>query len=196
MIDSASRDVNYALRTMRKRPGFAVTTMFTLALVIGANTAMFTVVRAVLLRPLRYSDPERLVQITGGATPIRYDAIRTGARSYSGVGAYFSQIEEVSITGTAAPEPLKQARVSANFLNIIGVESLLGRRRRDFAGHPRQRTVQRNKTDLGPILPATYGCEPLVCRSSDPAGHRSPRANRSWSLPGHVPAIAPFRESC
>src|SRR5690348_192712 len=67
IVDSVSRDLQYALRTMRKRPGFAVTTVLTLALVIGANTAIFTVVRAVLLRPLRYSDPERLVEITGGA---------------------------------------------------------------------------------------------------------------------------------
>jgi len=128
IVDSVSRDLQYALRTMRKRPGFAVTTVLTLALVIGANTAIFTVVRAVLLRPLRYSDPERLVEITGGATPIRYDAIRTGARSYSGMGAYFGHTEEVAITGATAPEPLQQARVSANFLSILGVDPLLGRR--------------------------------------------------------------------
>ena len=128
IVDSVSRDLQYALRTMRKRPGFAVTTVLTLALVIGANTAIFTVVRAVLLRPLRYSDPERLVEITGGATPIRYDLIRTGARSYSGLGAYFNQMEEVAVTGASAPEPLKQARVSANFLSILAVDPLLGRR--------------------------------------------------------------------
>ena len=126
IIDAISHDLHYALRTMRKRPGFAVTTMLILAFVIGANTAIFTVVHAVLLRPLRYSDPERLVKITGGATPIRYDAIRASARSYSGIGGYLGQIEEVAITGATAPEPLKQARVSVNFLSIIGVDPLLG----------------------------------------------------------------------
>jgi putative ABC transport system permease protein len=128
LLDSVSQDLGYALRSMRKKPGFTVTIVLTLAFVIGANTAIFTVVRAVLLQPLRYSDPERLVQITGGATPIRYDEIRSGARSYTGIGAYYlGQIEEVAITGATAPEPLKQASVSANFLNIIGVEPLLGR---------------------------------------------------------------------
>src|SRR5437868_2287528 len=70
LFDSVSQDLRYALRTMRKQPGFAVTTILTLAFAIGANTAIFTVVRAVLLRPLHYSDPDRLVQITGSATPI------------------------------------------------------------------------------------------------------------------------------
>jgi len=127
ILSAVSHDLIYALRTMRKQPGFMVTTVLTLALVVGANTAIFTVVRAVLLRPLRYSDPERLVQITGGATPIRYDEIRSGARSYRGIGAYLGQIEEVAITGATAPEPLKQASVSPNFLSVIGAEPLLGR---------------------------------------------------------------------
>ena len=61
LLGSVFQDLGYALRTMRKQPGFTATTMLTLALVIGADTAIFTVVRAVLLRPLRYSDPERLV---------------------------------------------------------------------------------------------------------------------------------------
>ncbi|HWC19509.1 MAG TPA: ABC transporter permease, partial [Terriglobales bacterium] len=127
LLGSVSQDLGYALRTMRKQPGFTATMMLTLAFVIGANTAIFTVVRAVLLRPLRYSDPERLVQITGAATPIRYDEIRSGARSYKDIGAYLSLAEEVAIAGATAPEPLKQASVSANFLSIIGAEPLVGR---------------------------------------------------------------------
>jgi predicted permease len=112
---------------MLKQPGFAVTIVLTLAFAIGANTAIFTVVRAVLLRPLRYSHPDRLVQITGGATPIRYDEIRVSARSYSGIGAYLGQIEDVAVSGGTAPESLKRARVSAGFLTILGVDPLLGR---------------------------------------------------------------------
>jgi putative ABC transport system permease protein len=127
LFDSVSQDLQYALRTMRKQPGFAVTIILTLAFAIGANTAIFTVVRAVLLRPLHYSDPDRLVQITGGATPVRYDEIRDGARSYGGIGAYVGQTEDVAVTGGTAPESLKQARVSANFLNILGIDPLLGR---------------------------------------------------------------------
>ena len=126
-IDFISHDLRYALRTMRKQPGFAVTTVLTLAFAIGANTAIFTVVRAILLRPLRYTNPERLVQISGSATPIRYDAIRDGARSYVGIGAYLGQVEDIAITGGATPESLKQARMSVNSLSILGVDPLLGR---------------------------------------------------------------------
>lgn len=128
LIDSLWQDLRYALRTMRKQAGFAVTTIVTLAFAIGANTAIFSVVRAVLLQPLHYSDPDRLVQITGGATPIRYDEIRAGERSYTEIGAYFSQTEDVAISGGAAPESLKQAHVSSNFLSILGMDPLLGRR--------------------------------------------------------------------
>src|SRR5882724_11673028 len=99
LFDSAAQDLRYALRTMRKQPGFAVTTILTLAFAIGANTAIFTVVRAVLLRPLHYTDPDRLVQIRGGATPVRYNEIKAGARLYIGIGAYLGQTEDVAVTG-------------------------------------------------------------------------------------------------
>src|SRR4051812_27917384 len=127
LFDVLAQDLRYALRTMRKQPGFSVTIVLTISFAIGANAAIFTVVRAVLLRPLQYHDPDRLVQITGGATPMRYDEIRTGARSYSEIGANLGQVQEVAISGDAAPESLKQARVSANFLNILGIDPLLGR---------------------------------------------------------------------
>jgi predicted permease len=112
---------------MRKNPAFAATAVFTLALGIGANTAIFTVVRAVLLKPLEYPDPDRLVRVSGGSTYPRYDEMRAGARSYNEIGAYFNGLENVTLSGGAAPEVLKQARVSANFLPILGVEPALGR---------------------------------------------------------------------
>jgi hypothetical protein len=60
-LESISQDTRYALRTMRKKPAFALTAVLTLAVAIGGNTAMFTVIRAVLLKPLQYSDADRLV---------------------------------------------------------------------------------------------------------------------------------------
>src|SRR5260370_42232931 len=104
---------------MRNSPAFAVTAVLTLALGIGANTAMFTVIHAVLLKPLDYGDPDRLVRISGGATSVRFEEIRSGARSFTDVGAFTVLTENMSLAGEDAPEALKAARVSANFLSIL-----------------------------------------------------------------------------
>src|ERR1700686_4235937 len=68
----------YAMRTLRKNPLFGATAILTLALAIGGNTAMFTVIRAVLLKPLEYRDPDRLVRISGGAPPSRFAEKKAG----------------------------------------------------------------------------------------------------------------------
>jgi len=120
------RDARYALRQLRKNPAFSVTVVFSVALGIGANTAMFSVIRAVLLEPLGYGDPDRLVLLTEGATPIRFDEIAATARSYTGLGAYSGR-EDLAISGDGEPEMLKGSRVSGSFLDILGVRPLLGR---------------------------------------------------------------------
>src|SRR5260370_25223577 len=111
---------------MRNSPAFAVTAVLTLALGIGANTAIFTVVHAVLLKPLAYRDPDRLVRISGGATSARFEEIRT-ARSFTEVGAFTVVTENVTLSGADGPEALNGARVSANFLRILSVQPALGR---------------------------------------------------------------------
>jgi putative ABC transport system permease protein len=120
------RDLLYALRTMRKNRAFAVTAVLTLALGIGGNTAMFTVIRAVLLKPLAYRDPDRLVHISGGSAT-RFEEMRTAARSYTELGAFAVGLENIGFSGASGPELLKGARVSANFLRTLGVEPMLGR---------------------------------------------------------------------
>jgi putative ABC transport system permease protein len=120
------RDAVHALRTMRGKPAFAATAILTLALAIGGNTAMFTVIRAVLLKPLQYRDSGRLVRISGGATPSRFAEMKMAAHSFTGLGA-FSLQEDVTLSGGTEPEVLRAVRVSAGFLGILGVPPLLGR---------------------------------------------------------------------
>jgi putative ABC transport system permease protein len=136
-LDNVWLDIRYALRTARKNPAFAATAVFVLALGIGGNAAMFSVIRAVLLRPLPYQDADRLVQLSvdnptrpapGGAfTVLRYTEMRKTARSFAGIGAYSRFTEDMALSGGGDPEMLKGARVSANFLDVLGVPPALGR---------------------------------------------------------------------
>jgi putative ABC transport system permease protein len=139
-FEALAHDLSYTLRTVRKNPAFAATAVLTLALGIGGATAMFTLIRSVLLKPLAYRDPDRLVQISGGATSVRFEEMKNGARSYSGLGDYLDNVFDVTLSGGAEPEVLKGMTVSANFLDILEVQPLLGRGFRpeeeDKAGPP------------------------------------------------------------
>lgn len=125
-LETLSQDIRYALRTMAKKPAFAATAVLTLALAIGGNTAMFSVIRAVLLKPLDYPEPSRLVDISGGATPARFEEMKAAERSFTDIGAYMPA-ENITLSGGAEPEVLRGVRVSATFLRILGVEPVLGR---------------------------------------------------------------------
>src|SRR5690242_10633847 len=93
VLESFFQDARHGLRTMLKKPGFTATAILTLALAIGGNTAMFTVIRAVLLKPLEYRDPDQLVAITGGATPTRFQEMRAAAKSYTRSEEHTSELQ-------------------------------------------------------------------------------------------------------
>ena len=114
------------LRSLWKTPGFFIAAILTLALGIGANVASFSVIRAVLLKPLGYRDADRLVLLSGGASPAHFDEIKAGAQSYTSIGAYALE-DDLALTGRGTPEVLKTNRVSANFLETLGISPLLGR---------------------------------------------------------------------
>ncbi len=136
MIETLWREVGYALRSLRKAPVFAATAVIALAFGIGGNTAMFTVIRAVLLKPLAYHDPDRLVRVSvdnprfnapdSSFTLDHFEHMRT-ARSFSAFGAFLSGTEDMTLSGGGTPEGLKGARVSANFLDVLGVKPAMGR---------------------------------------------------------------------
>jgi len=112
---------------MLHSPTFSLGVVLTIAVGIGANTAMFSVIRAVLLKPLEYREPDRLVQVSGGATPVRLEEMTAASRSYSAMGAYAGGFEDMALSGSGEPEVVKGARVSADFLDILGVKPLQGR---------------------------------------------------------------------
>ena len=127
------QDLRYALRQLRKSPGFAAVTVITLALGIGANTAIFSVVNAVLLNPLPFHNASRLVSMFE-ATPnffkgsISYPNCldwQRDNRSFEAMAAY--RHTDGSITGVEQPENVQAERVSANFFPILGVNPILGR---------------------------------------------------------------------
>jgi putative ABC transport system permease protein len=120
-------DLRFALRTIGKNRAFAAAAALTLSLGIGANSAMFTVIRAVLLKPLAYPEPDRVVKIAGGETIAHFELIKAGQQSYSSVGAYFCCASTVSLSGPEGPVPLKAEPVSANFLEILGIQPVVGR---------------------------------------------------------------------
>ena len=142
LSETVWQDILYGLRAMRCNRSFAAAAVLTLALGIGGDTAMFTVIRAVLLKPLAYAEPDRLVEVSGGATSIRFDEMKAASKSYAGLGDYLMAggVESLTLSGGIEPEVLKSARVSANFLSILEIKPLVGRGFReeeDTAAGPR-----------------------------------------------------------
>ena len=126
-FESIHHDLKYGIRTMLNNPAFSVAVVLTIALGIGANTAMFSVIHAVLLKPLEYREPEKIVLVADGATPIRFEEIAATSRSYIQLGAFANGMEDMALSGNGEPEVLRVARVSANFLEILGVSPPQGR---------------------------------------------------------------------
>jgi putative ABC transport system permease protein len=142
-IDDLFRDLHYALRTLRRQPGFAIVVVLTLALGIGANTAIFSVVRCVLIRPLPYRDSTRLVRVwenvpgleigDGKGPDRRYAAmdvvdllaVSTESRTIANAAAFARARLTTIINGDATR--MDGFRVSAGFFPMLGVAPLAGR---------------------------------------------------------------------
>ena len=139
-------DLHYAVRMFRKNPGFTAVAVITLALGIGANATIFSVVNAVLLRPLPFTDPRRLLALGEGIpklgfpkmgfSPPDFDVFARNQKSFETLGAFRNEWREIS--GQGEPERLTVARVSASLFPMLGVEPILGRnftRQEDAPGH-------------------------------------------------------------
>lgn len=144
MNSTLLRDLRYAFRLLAKTPGFTAVAVITLALGIGANTAIFTVANTLLLRPLPYADPGRLVLVAAAdATQrdqvrqfslLRFTMLSEQSRSFSGIAAFTSEV--FNLTGRGDPEQIPSARVSSNFFDVLGVRPALGRTFVEEEGQP------------------------------------------------------------
>src|SRR5262249_33581764 len=134
-MDSLFRDLRHAVRNLARTPGFALVTILTLALGIGANTAIFSVVNAVILRPLGYPHPEQLVYISSQFPALGFDQFSVSSpeflefqertRAFSVVGAFATG--QGNRTAPDRPRRVNSGQASADLFKALGVNAQLGR---------------------------------------------------------------------
>ena len=135
VISARVSDVRYAARRLRHNPGFPVVCVITLAVAIGANSAIFSVINGILLKPLPYRQPDELIDLNHTApgvkfpdvrpAPFLYFTYREQGRSFQSIGLYTP--DSRSVTGLAEPEEAQCLDLTAEILPMLGVEPMLGR---------------------------------------------------------------------
>ncbi len=139
LIDAARQDLRFAIRTLRRAPGFTLTAVLTLAIGIGANTAIFSAVNTLLLRPLPFREPDRLMQITlvtpaAEGRPARSDmvwsfpkfaALRDAQNVFEDLGLY--EETQSSLTGDGDPERISGEMIGGRYLPTLGIAPVVGR---------------------------------------------------------------------
>jgi len=135
-MNTLLQDLKYAVRMLLKSPGFTAIAVLTLALGIGANTAIFSLVNAVLLRPLPYPDPQKVVSL-GLQFPDGYISSDVESRQYvywrdhsealDSVAAFFGSMGGFNMVGNSGPVHVRGAKVSRQFFSALGMEPILGR---------------------------------------------------------------------
>ena len=146
-MSSLRQDLRYAVRTLRSSPGFSAVAILTLALGIGANTAIFSVVSAVLLNPMPYRDSDRLVEFwetnplkswtQATVAPANLFDWQKQSESFEGIAAYMGSdkkgpgIAGLHLTGGSEPERVKALYVTGNIFSVLGVDAILGRTLRE-----------------------------------------------------------------
>jgi predicted permease len=132
-MGSLVQDFRYSVRMLWRNPAFAVAVIGALALGIGVNTAIFSVINTVLLKPLPYPDPDRLLVFVNtspqgsgpGASPTKFNVWRQQTGAFQDVAAY--RFQSVNLTGTNDPEQIAAGQVSADFFRLFGAPVIAGR---------------------------------------------------------------------
>jgi putative ABC transport system permease protein len=136
-MENLLHDLRYGVRMLLKSPGLTASAVIALALGIGANSTIFSVVNAVLLRPLPYAEPDRLVKVIGSKALSpkshagaafwsypRYEIARDNNQTFSSIAAYTEF--QVNVTGAGEPERLKAEMVSGTYFSLLGIEPIAG----------------------------------------------------------------------
>ena len=135
-METLLRDIRYGIRSLLKRPAFTVVALIALALGIGANTAIFSLVNAVLLRPLPFPESDRLVWVWGNirnagshasVSPLDFLDYRKQNKTFEQFAATFGVPLHLNLTGSGEPERLTAAGVTGNYFQALGVRPALGR---------------------------------------------------------------------
>ena len=193
-IELALGDVRYALRLLRKSPGFTTVAVLTLAVGIGASTTMFSVARAVLLRPLPYQQPDRLVRVfetnplkrwtRTAAAPANFadwqkqNTVFAEMAAYSGTNDQGETQINLFLTGQGDPQRLKALSVSGNLLRLLGVSPLLGRTFTD------EETFE----GKGRVVVLSYGLwQTLFAGDPGVVGRTISLSGRAWDVVGVMP---------
>ena len=134
-METLLRDIRYGVRSLLKRPGFTAIALIALALGIGANTAIFTLVNAVLLRPLPFAEPDRLVWVWGNiknggsrasVSPARFPRLPATEQHLRRVCCFHVPLR-LNYTGDGEPERFEASGVTGNYFQALGVKPAFGR---------------------------------------------------------------------
>jgi predicted permease len=188
-LEALIQDLRFGLRMLRKSPGFTAVAVLTLALGIGANTAIFSFVNAVLLKPLPYPHPERIVSVWeklpgGGSNQISTLNFLDWERQ-NRCFQFISAIawDKVTLTGSGSPEELKVHRVSASYFKVLGVSAELGR---TFASDEDQIGNDQEVVLSNGIWRSRFGGDPKVI------GRKITLDAKSYTIIGVLPANSEF----
>src|SRR5208282_3589331 len=152
-MQTVLEDLRYSLRQFRRSPGFTIVAGIALAIGIGANTAIFSVVNGVLLRPLPYPEPGRLMMVYETSREFTRSSVaypnfpdwQRENHSFTDIAAFRG--DDFNFTGSGQPEHLSGEYVSAGFLSVLGVNPLLGR---NFS-------LEEDQQDAGGVVILSYG---------------------------------------
>lgn len=196
-METIFQDVRYALRQMLKNPGFALVAVLTLALGIGANSAIFSVVNGVLLRPLAFRDPARLVRVWHVPPPKSFPGMTRFSVSAANYVDWENQnhvFESMAIysyrfftlTGTGKPEQIMACAVSPKFFDVLGVAPLIGRSLLPEENQPGRSNVV--------LLSYSYWQEHFGS-NRDIVGHNVTIDGRNYQIAGVMPASFRFPDT-